>query len=76
MKIKENFKSPDKFSFPSVTTDEVRKEILHVDDSKPGYAYPKRNYQLVENFYVYLPAKNQLHPPCFLQMLEIYANLF
>ena len=31
----------------------------------PSYAHPKRYYHLVENFDVYLQAKNQLHPPCF-----------
>ena len=31
----------------------------------PGYAQPKWYCQLVENFCVYLQAKNQLHPPCF-----------
>ena len=31
----------------------------------PGYTEPKWYYQLVENFCVYLHAKNQLHPPRF-----------
>ena len=31
----------------------------------PGYANPKWYFQLVENFCVYLQAKNQLHTPCF-----------
>ena len=30
-----------------------------------GYAHTKWYYQLVENFCVYLQAKNQLHPPLF-----------
>ena len=30
----------------------------------PGYAHPKRYYQLVENL-IYMLAKNQFHPPCF-----------
>ena len=30
-----------------------------------GYTHPKRYYQFVDNFRVYLQAKNQLHPPCF-----------
>ena len=31
----------------------------------PSYTHPKWYYQFVENFHVYLQAKNQLHPPCF-----------
>ena len=31
----------------------------------PGYANPTWYYQLVENFRVYLQAKNQLYSPCF-----------
>ena len=31
----------------------------------PGYAHLKWYYQLVENFRVYLQAKNQLYPPRF-----------
>ena len=31
----------------------------------PGYVHPKLYYNLVENCYVYLEAKNQLHLPCF-----------
>ena len=31
----------------------------------PSYAHPKWYYQFIENFHVYLQAKNQLHPPCF-----------
>ena len=30
----------------------------------PGYAHPNCYYQLVENFRVYLQAKNQFHPTC------------
>ena len=33
-----------------------------------GYAYPKWYYQLVENFRLYLQAKNQLHPRIFLEI--------
>ena len=42
----------------------------------PGYANPKWNYQLVQNFRVYLQAKNQLQPPpyAFLEILQRYAN--
>ena len=40
----------------------------------PGYTYQKWYYQLVENFCVYLQAKNQLHHPCFLDTLQRYAN--
>ena len=31
----------------------------------PDYTQPKRYYRFVENFRVYLQAKNQLHPPFF-----------
>ena len=36
----------------------------------PGYAHPKRYYQLVENLIyliklIYMKEKNQFHPPCF-----------
>ena len=31
----------------------------------PAYAHAKWYYQLVENFCVYLQAKNQFHPSCF-----------
>ena len=30
-----------------------------------GYVYPKWYYHLIENFHVYLQAKNQLHHSCF-----------
>ena len=35
----------------------------------PGYANPKWYYQLVENFRVYLQAKNQLQSYAFLEIL-------
>ena len=34
LKIKENFESLDKFTCQSLTTDEVRKEILNIDGYK------------------------------------------
>ena len=40
----------------------------------PGSAHPKRYYQLEENFCVYLQAINKLHSPCFLDILQRYAN--
>ena len=41
-----------------------------------GYTSPKWYYQFVENFCVYLQAKNQLHPPCFSgDIAKIYKRL-
>ena len=44
--------------------------------SMPGYAHYKWYYHLIENFYVYLQAKNQLHPPCFYGDIAKIWNLF
>ena len=48
--------------------------------SMPGYAHPKRCYQLVENFRVYLLAKSQPHPLRFsgdiAKILKIYFGYF
>ena len=41
--------------------------------SKPGYTHPKY-YQLVENFRIYLQAKEPLQALVFLEILHRYAN--
>ena len=40
---------------------------------KPGYTHPKY-YHLVENFRIYLQAKEPLQPHVFLEILHRYAN--
>ena len=44
--------------------------------SMPGYAHHKWYHHLVENFYVYLQAKNQLRPACFYRDIAKIWNLF
>ena len=41
----------------------------------PGYANEKWYYQLVENFRVYLQAKNQLHSHAFLEILHTLKTI-
>ena len=44
--------------------------------SMPGYTHHKWYYHLVENFYVYLQAKNHLHPYAFMEILQRYETYF